>query len=331
METGIFRELLRNIVSQCLSKPMGIDALRFRAANEDYLNDLDKLEETPYIEKVDDKYKLTLLALSEFENEDSRVESILYRCGHLFTVLRRMYKESPGAQIDLDHFVTEVDLPENQVRKGLVYLTNAPIWGGYTADLLNSKEVFLTPGESILKYKTFPDVIDQLRKWAEKPLFGSTDMTDDQKTTPLYLQEIDRDGTQSHISVPPWHQDLTPIIKSLMEEVYFGFQMEMRSLPSMGLRAVIDVVCNDLLGDIGGFSQKLDKLEHEKHITPKNKELLETALDVGHASVHRGYFPKLSDLNIVLEIINHLLKGIYILAPKSSHLKAVTPQRKREQ
>ena len=329
MLTGIFRELLKELISRTLSSPGGIDALRFRAANEDYLDYLDKLEESPYIEKVDGKYKLTLLALSEFDNDDAKVESILYRCGHLFSVLRRMYKESPGVQIKLDQFVQEVDLPENQVRKGLVYLTNAPIWGGYTNDLLNSKEVILKPGESILKYKTFQDVIKQLKEWAEKSLFRSPVLTDNDKDRPLYLREIDFNGAPSSTSIPAWHKNLNPIIKSLMEEVYFGLQKEMRALPSMGLRSVIDVVCNDLIGDVGGFTQKLEQLEERKHITPKHKALLETALNVGHATIHRGHFPELKELRIVLDIINHLLKEVYVLTPQSEDLKKTTPKRKK--
>jgi len=115
-----------------------------------------------------------------------------------------------------------------------------------------------------------------------------------------------------------------------MEEVYYGLQKEMRVLPSIGLRTVIDFVCTELAGDIGGFVQKLNKLERDKHITPKNKELLESALEVGHASAHRGHFPELTDLHSVLDIVNHLLKEVYILGPKSLRLKSVTPQRKRK-
>ena len=329
MLTGIFGELLKELISRTLTSPSGIDALRFRAAHEDSLDYLDKLEQSPYIDKADGKYRLTLLALSEFDNEDARVEGILSRCGHLFSVMRRMYKESPGVQITLDQFVREVDLPENQVREGLVYLTNAPIWGGHTKDLLNSQEVFFTPGECILKYKTFQDVIRQLEEWAEKSLFGSPVLTANDKDRPLYFREIDFGGAPSSMSIPIWHKDLHPIIKSLMQEVYFGLQKEMRALPSMGLRSVVDVVCNDLIGDVGGFTPKLKQLVERKHITPKHKALLETAIDVGHASIHRGHFPELKDLRVARDIINHLLEEVYILTPQSEDLKKTTPQRKK--
>ena len=84
MLTGIFGELLKELISRTLTSPSGIDTLRFRAAHEDSLGYLDELEQSHYIEKADGKYTLTLLALSEFGHEDARVEGILSRCGHLY-------------------------------------------------------------------------------------------------------------------------------------------------------------------------------------------------------------------------------------------------------
>ncbi len=330
MVNGIFKDLLRELVSQALGAPGGVDALKFRAAHEDHLDELDKLGESHYMEKKDNKYQLSLLALSEFKNEDQRVESILYRCSHIFSVLRRIYKQSPGATIGLDQLVKEVDLPENQVRKGLVYLTKVPIWGGYSTDLLKSSNVSVTPSESILKYKTFDDVISQLRQWAKTSIFRSNVLTEQNKGISLFLQEIDRNGTKTSLSIPSWHCHLNSTIQLLMEEVYYGLHKEMKALPSMGLRAVIDVVCNDLVGDIGDFARKLSQLEKEKHITPKNKEILENVLEVGHASAHRGYLPELEDLRSVLDIVNHLLKEVYVLGIESKRLKALTPKRERK-
>ncbi len=330
MVTGIFRDLLRELALRILSTPDGVDARKFRAAHEDHLDELDKLEESPYIEKKDNEYQISLLALSEFKNEDQRVESILCRCSHIFSVLRKMYKQCPGSQISLDQLVKEMNLPENQVRKGLVYLLKAPIWSGYTMDSLKSSNVFVTPSEKILKYKTFDDVICQLHQWATKSIVKPNILTQPANDTPLFLQEIDRSSMEISLRIPSWHKNLNQTIQSLMEEVYYGLQKEMKALPSMGLRAVIDVVCNDLVGDIGGFSHKLGRLEKDKHITPKNKEVLENVLEVGHASVHRGYFPELADLRSVLDIVNHLLKEVYVFGTESKRLKAVTPKRERE-
>lgn len=325
----VYRELLGKLIRETLFSSSGIDALNFRAANEDYLSELDELEDTPYIEKIDHKYyRLTLLSLSEFEREDQRIESIMYRCSHLFSVLRKLYKESPGGQINLEQFIKDVDLSEKQVRWGLFYLKKAPIWSSYPSDILSSEHITFATSESILKYKTLKELISQLREWAQKPTFGDTQVFNQKPKRPLFLKEIEKANSKQSITIPPWHQSLKPDIKSLMEEVYFGFQKEMRALPSMGLRAVIDVVCNDLIGDIGGFAQKLSQLEKEKHITPKHKALLETALDVGHATIHRGHFPELKDLRIALDIIEHLLKEVYILTSQSKDLKKATPVRK---
>ncbi|MBK8760467.1 MAG: DUF4062 domain-containing protein [Sulfuritalea sp.] len=50
------------------------------------------------------------------------------------------------------------------IRKALHYLVQAPIWGSYSGDF-SSADAFVMPGESILRYKTFDDCIEQLRHW----------------------------------------------------------------------------------------------------------------------------------------------------------------------
>ena len=95
----------------------------------------------------------------------------------------------------------------------------------------------------------------------------------------------------------------------------------------MGLRSVVDMICNDRVGDIGGFKEKLESLEGKGLISKKKHEMIEVVLEVGHASMHRGYFPLLEDLRTILSIVDHLLEDIYVLDKTSEFLKASTPRR----
>lgn len=158
--------LLRELMLQILSNPDGVDALKFRADHEDCLADIDELEKSIYIEKKNNKYEIKLLALSEFKAEDRWAGSMLYNCSNIFSELRKMYKQSPGETFRLGQLVEAVALPPIEVRKALIYLTQAPIWGTYTPDLLNESVVWISPNENILKYKTLDDVISKLRQWA---------------------------------------------------------------------------------------------------------------------------------------------------------------------
>ncbi len=160
------REILRDLMVQVLTNADGVDALKFRANHENCLAIIDELEERNYIERKDNKYNIKLLALAEFKNEDQPAESILNNCSIIFSELRKMYKQSPGVTFRLYQLSRTIKLPNDQVRKALVYLIQAPIWSSYTSDLLNEPVIWLSPSESILKYNTFDEVISQLRQWS---------------------------------------------------------------------------------------------------------------------------------------------------------------------
>jgi len=57
----------------------------------------------------------------------------------------------------------------------------------------------------------------------------------------------------------------------------------------MGARALVDIFMTEHLGDIGGFQQKLDSLENEGYLSKVNRQVLEAALEAGHAAAHRGH------------------------------------------
>ncbi|MFC1495328.1 hypothetical protein ACFL6W_08610, partial [Thermodesulfobacteriota bacterium] len=160
------RNLLRELMLQVLSNPAGVDALKFRADHEYYLEDIDELENSVYINKENNKYEINLLTLSEFKDEDQWVGRMLDTCARVFLKLRKLYKESPGENFRLDQVLYKLDIPSKKVRRALVFLTQAPIWSSYTKDLINTSQVFISPDENILKYKTLDDVITQLRQWA---------------------------------------------------------------------------------------------------------------------------------------------------------------------
>jgi hypothetical protein len=321
------KHLLNEIFNQSLSEREGVDALKFRAKNEDNIASLDELEQLGLIQKEKNKYKLNLLAISMISEVRSKAEGLLYLCKNIFENLRVLYKENPGASWSIDVLSQKIDLPSDMILKGLPYLFNMPIWSSYTTNL-KLDDASVTPSEGILKYKTFQDLISQLEKWIfldqNHPLGNYKTLEEfpsyPSEQSPLSC-EIKR-GT-----IPKWLDKVNPETKELMKEIYFSLENEMRALPSMGLRTIIDIVCNDLVGDKGGFEKKVNLLVEQGHITVKKKEIINSALEVGHASAHRGYFPDLSDLNQVVDIVEHLLQEIYVLGDAAKKLNEKTPKR----
>ena len=322
MLTGINKELIVALSEDYLRDLSGVKVSKFRIEHEDYLDELDNLEQSPYLERDGDKYRVNILSLSVLRGEVPELDKHLYRCGHLFPILRDRYKDSPEEPIKLEDLAKLAGLPERQVRKALLILRRAPIWGGYTSDLLGSDNVHVTPGESVLRYKSFDDVLDRINEWTEKSLvtMGGESM---EEYTPPSVQE-GKDGV-----FPEWYIELPENIRSLMLEIYSAHDAGLSALPSMGLRTVLDLACTELVGDVGGFAKKLDVMEQKGLITLNKKVIIENILEVGHASAHRGHFPSVEELKTVIDIVNHFLSEVYIMGPESELLKKSAPRRSK--
>ncbi len=140
--------------------------------------------------------------------------------------------------------------------------------------------------------------------------------------------EIEEEFYPPQISrkLPEWYRELPEEWSELLKEVYTALHADSRCLVLMGTRALVDLYMNNQLGDIGGFAQKIKKLEKDGLISKPNKIVLDAALEAGHAAAHRGYKPRASEVNQVIDIVENLLHS-YILMSTAEKLKAKTPSR----
>jgi len=113
------KKLLNDIFSASFKSPNGMDALRFRADNEQFISELDQLEHLGYIERKNDRYFIKPLALSQLAKESPDACSILHICSLVFALLRGTYKDNPGQKITVSDISRNTNLPEDDVRAGL--------------------------------------------------------------------------------------------------------------------------------------------------------------------------------------------------------------------
>ncbi|PHR29304.1 MAG: hypothetical protein COA36_03645 [Desulfotalea sp.] len=147
----------------------------------------------------------------------------------------------------------------------------------------------------------------------------------------FYFSEWDDDEIkyfppQVSRQLPRWHDELPKEWVELIKEVYTALHADSRRLVLMGARALVDLYMNHQLGDTGGFQQKIKQLASEDLISKPNKECLEAALDAGHAATHRGYNPRVYEVNQVIDIVENLLQN-YVLKSAAENLKEKTPAR----
>ena len=93
--------------------------------------------------------------------------------------------------------------------------------------------------------------------------------------------------------LPKWRHSLPNSMRLLLEEVYRSLDSENLRLPMMGARTLVDMLFfEQLKKDVGSFKQKLEALEKKGIVSPKNREVLDAALDAGSAAaLMLGFLP----------------------------------------
>lgn len=325
-ELNIIRDIF------CLTRKLrdGVDVLNYRANNETNLDLFDQLERDGYLRKENEKYWISLTALVQLHDENA--ELIIKRSETIFKTLKAYYKENQREQLKLKDLAERLGISIEDVRESLSYMVEGSWWGSHS-DFYSSQDAHIKPSESILRYEKFSDVINQLQGWQTQRLHDRHRQQEGVLQNFVLGKQAVRTPVMSVSTAkrekPVWFDKLSQEIQMLLDEVYLALSFNMQALPSMGLRTVIDMVCNDLIGDIGNFKKKLDELEGKGFVNGNERAILAIAIDVGSASAHRCHNPSKEDLNTLLDIVEHLLKGIYVLRPASTQLKKSTPKRKR--
>ncbi len=327
MLEGRYRNLVKDLFHAYVRSPSGVKSAEFRVHHEDHLGELDELGDSPYIEEREGCYRVKLLAIAVLKDEEEQARDVFAHCRRVYDILRQAYKKLPTSALTLAQLTEKTGLTAVQIRVALTYLRTSPVHFSGTSDLIESEDIAVIPSESYIRYKTFDDVIGQLVDWAGSSSFAQRSVGTASESSPLFQREISGAPYSQTDDFPTWYNRLPPEIRKLMLEIQFAVKKELSALPSMGLRSVIDCVCNDCVGDIGSFSRKLRALVDAGYITRHNRAILEDALEVGHASVHRAHFPEQSELKLILDIVGHMLHEVYILGQASKALRNSAPKR----
>lgn len=144
---------------------------------------------------------------------------------------------------------------------------------------------------------------------------------------PTDTYDVDEYPAPKPRDLPPWHDRLPPGIYGLMNEVYGAMERDARRTALMGIRAVLEMIMIEKVGDVGGFAQKADAMVDAHLLTPRNRSAVLATIDAGSAAVHRGHQPTVEDLDTALDIVETVLASLYHLPAAGERLRSSTPVR----
>ncbi|MBU1215461.1 MAG: DUF4145 domain-containing protein [Gammaproteobacteria bacterium] len=320
------KELIELLLEMTPKTDAGVDSLVFRAQHYEKIEVLDRLEQEGYIRKELDNYFVSLTALVQLDSK--RAMDLLSHSEPIFRELKAHYRKTPRDPMQVDALSDCSGVDPVDTRIALSYMVEGPWWGGRSNSFFATPDSYIAPAESILKFESFANVIQQLRGWQ------TARIRDRQKAMATALRAFSPSFkeppqliVEPHRQKPDWFDQLPESPRDLLVEIYAALSLDLRALPAMGLRAVIDVVCMKQTGDAGSFEKKLSTLKQKGLISEVESSILSDAIDAGSASAHRGYVPGRDDLESLLDIVEHLLRAQYILPEAAKKLKLNTPQR----
>jgi hypothetical protein len=115
----------------------------------------------------------------------------------------------------------------------------------------------------------------------------------------------------------------------LQLEVYRALQNDAPTLAAMGIRAIIEALMVEHVGDQGTFKKNLEAFCEKGFISKVQLSTLDAALEIGHASIHRGFTPSVWHLELALDIAEALLQQLYFLTKDARYALKSIPRRKR--
>jgi hypothetical protein len=127
---------------------------------------------------------------------------------------------------------------------------------------------------------------------------------------------------------PRWFADLPEGDRALMAEIYAALHAGSRRLTLMGARAMVDVIMQRHVGDLGSFERQLAALQEDGIISDREHLVLEAALDAGSAAAHRGHAPSIEDAETVIDVVENMLQADR-LTTGAQRLRERTPPRQR--
>jgi hypothetical protein len=118
------------------------------------------------------------------------------------------------------------------------------------------------------------------------------------------------------------------LLADLLDEIYAAVRGGQHRLAAMGIRALFEQMMISKVGDKGSFAKNLDAFHAGGYISTPQHDAIKETLEVGHATMHRGFLPSELELKLMLDILEGVFAAIAIHTEHASTIGSRVPPRK---
>ncbi len=322
-------ELLSALLEATEAAQSWIDMKVFRRDQLAHREAIDRLEKAGYVlkERVGEVecYRVSLVAMAKMP-EHPLATRILRTAELMWSAFRDHYIRSLDAPITLRAVAESINVPFEQVNRVHAHMRE---WWRTPISFTPAETVYqsVIVREEVLDYDTFDACIQELRQ-----MYASRMQSNANGFVALAQLGLDGAPIVQHgpsipaMKEPSWFGKLPQHAQVLMREIHVAQHLGLMALSAMGIRAVIDVTADDILGEvILRFDLKLRRLLDAEHLTQPQFDVINAVVELGHAAAHRSHVPDASDVQLMQEALDHMLCSAYGLSEAKQMLAAKTP------
>jgi hypothetical protein len=112
-----------------------------------------------------------------------------------------------------------------------------------------------------------------------------------------------------------------------IQEIYSSLKSGNLRLTVLGVRALLEQIMLEHIGDQGSFAKNIQEFESSGFISRVQREAIIPVIEAGHASMHRGFKASEQQVEAILDITENIIESIYITKDRTTGL--IIPPRKR--
>jgi hypothetical protein len=319
--------ILRDLFEQTAFARHGLDRSTFRVRHEKYREIIDECERLGYIRRENHSYFIGLLGIDQVGDCPKALEFFV-NAELIYSHLQTAYRREPNATVSAQEIAATQNMACETALGCLTVMLDCNAWYCGYSQLTDPTSASVVPSEGVLDSPSFAACVARMRK------LRSEQASDLALQSQLQISSFDNKWPGA-FDLPPssnrkWIAQLPEKLAQILGEVHLAIDHRLYTLTSMGLRALIDTVVLDKVGDVGTFKEKLKALHAAGFIASHQLRTLGVAIDTGNASAHRGFTPEEQDIRMVQEIVEHLLQSVYVHPENAKVLALRTPKRNAE-
>jgi hypothetical protein len=316
-------KLLRKVFQKMETRSSGISTERFRADNWRNIARVNRLERLGLERHQDNKthrqiYRLSLLALVLVN--DRRSNRYLKIMRLLLRVTRAAYFKDLSKPIPVSDLITAANQydPED-VLESLDYLKDASGFSGGGLEFPRGADSVLLPQETLMDYRSLENVLERLQSYlpnldatAHHVGFGISALAGDDQISLLAIA--------SEELTENWMASLPTKYHPLMGEIEAGLKAGQLALPCYGLRTLVEMVCDDKVGQRKNFKESVKALVEAGGLARMEGVQVSALYKYGSRLVHSGEIPTADEVRSASVVVVNLLKRLYHMQPAAERL-----------